>query len=382
MRASTLFAVTIAILLGLAAAITVKVTGYFANRTEAPPARLPEVNVLVAARNIFKGDLIDAPWVRLRPLRADELKDYEQNRDKYVPAVMAATSLRIAAKNIEADRPILREDLEPMVKPEALSTRLLPNMRAVNLSVPKEQSAGGMIQVGEWVDVLFTTQITLDSGTTTRTAAIAHRQRIIAKRNSPWPILSHLPDDKAVNFTLEMNPYRAALVEFSKPKGTLTLLPVSAAEQKTLEAHRAALAEGNDVQPVGFAPLAMEDDSEYQDENNRVDAINKGEVSVGPQDLARIFGIETRQPPLGTTPEKIITVEQYVGNTRGNTAQFGKDFTIYVDPSATPGRPASPKPKSSANGLDFTVPDPLNGILKAKPCPNCKKKKENASNTP
>ena len=53
MRASTLFAVTIAILLGLAAAITVKVTGYFTTPTAPQAAKQPDINVLVANRNIF-----------------------------------------------------------------------------------------------------------------------------------------------------------------------------------------------------------------------------------------------------------------------------------------------------------------------------------------
>ena len=48
MRASTLFAVTVAILLGLAAAITVKVTGYLNKPAEVAAPKPPEIAVLVA----------------------------------------------------------------------------------------------------------------------------------------------------------------------------------------------------------------------------------------------------------------------------------------------------------------------------------------------
>src|SRR5262249_19516108 len=161
---------------------------YFNQPTAVVAAKPPEVTtVLVANRNIFAGHMIDTTWVTIRPLRPEEVKHYEQNRDQYLPPVQNAATLRIAAKNIEADKPILKDRLAEMAPPEPLSMRLLPNMRAVNLTITKDQSAGGLIQVGEWVDVLFTTQISVNGAATTRTAAIAHKQRVIAKRNTTFP---------------------------------------------------------------------------------------------------------------------------------------------------------------------------------------------------
>jgi Flp pilus assembly protein CpaB len=378
MRASTLFAVTIAILLGLAAAVAVKVTGYLNAPPAVAPARMPEINVLVASRNIFKGDLIDAPWVRVRPLRADELKEYELNKDKFLPPVPGATSLRMASKNLEADKPILKEDLEPMAKPESLSTRLLPSMRAVNVSVPKEQSAGGMIQVGEWVDVLFTTQINVDGAISTRTAAIAHKQRVIAKRNSPWNIFGHLPDEKPVNYTLEMNPYRASLVEYCKTRGVLSLLAVSSAEQKSLEERRSAALNDENFEQAAFAPHLLEESGEYAGEDDRIDAINRGEINIGTQDLVRIFGIQTKEPP--DPKEKPITVERLSGNTRLDPAQFNRDGTVYEDPSARRrGVVAAVLQRTSSSQIDFSKPELQFQMPKEKGCQNCKKKKESAN---
>jgi Flp pilus assembly protein CpaB len=378
----------------LAAAIPVKVTGYFNAPPTVAPAKPPEINVLVAARNLFKGDLIDNGWVQVRPLRPDELKDYEQNKDKYLPPVVSATSLRIAAQNIEADRPLLREHLVELdrTKPDPISSRLLPNMRAVNVSLSKEESAGGLIQTGEWVDVLFTTQITINGVSSTRTAAVAHKQRVIAKRNTLWTVLGSLPDDKPVHFTLEMNPYRAALLEYCRTKGVLTLLPVSSAEQKSLEQRRVAALNGDGFEPVAFAPPNMEKSAEYEDEDDRVDALNKGELNIGTGDLARIFNIQTKEPKVVTPAEKPITVQQLTGTKSAEPAMFNADGSVYENPSLRMAnwvsdynkRAPVALPKAllapggsvqTQSGVDLSAPEIYFGQPGEKPgCKNCKKK--------
>ena len=73
MRASTLFALTIAVLIGLGVAIAARMSGYFnTTKTVETPAKKQEVQVLVAARNLFAGDLIDSGTVRVRALRPEE----------------------------------------------------------------------------------------------------------------------------------------------------------------------------------------------------------------------------------------------------------------------------------------------------------------------
>src|SRR5262245_49237232 len=163
MRASTVFALTLAILIGLGAVVGARWAGYL-GKTE-PPKR--EVQVLVAARNLFPGDVIESTAVKTRVLRPEEMAHYEANKQQYLPPVQQAAALRVPKRGIEADAPILREDLQEMVKPEPLHTRLLPNMRAVSLTLAKDQSAGGLIQVGEWVDVYMTSAIHGQSGAET-----------------------------------------------------------------------------------------------------------------------------------------------------------------------------------------------------------------------
>jgi Flp pilus assembly protein CpaB len=237
MRASTLFALTAAVLIGLGVAVAAKMGGYFNKSVD--QVKQIDTTVLVAAKNIFSGDLINASDIRVRNLKPGELDSYNKHREQFLPAVQAAAVLRVAKQNIEADTPITRDLLKEFVKPAPLNERLLPDHRAVEIVLAKDRSAGGMIQVGEWVDLYLTSTIQgREGGGTTRTAAIAPRVRVIAKRDTLWPLFAPLPKDKPVEYTLEINSYRAALIEFARAKGALSMTPLPANEQKKLEAER------------------------------------------------------------------------------------------------------------------------------------------------
>jgi Flp pilus assembly protein CpaB len=358
MRASTLFVVTVAILIGLGLAIAAKVSGIF-NPPVAPApvvVKKPEVNVLVANRPVFAGDLMDPAWVRVRPMTAEEMTHYEEHKDQYLPPLPQSVALRVAQKTLETDQPILRDCIRELAKPDCVSQRLLSNMRAVNVSLPKDHSDGGLIQVGEWVDVLLTTTVEVNGKqASTRTAPVANKLRVIAKRNALWPIFAPLPDDKLVHFTLETNPYRAALIEFSKDKGNLSFAAVSAAEQRELEERRTAWLQ---VKAGGRAPtFSIDDSAEYRDEDARVDAINRGELSINTGDLVRIFGIQP--PPTPEPPKPLTTIQRFSGTSRGHSAVFN-DEGQPVDEGGPPVKPAATfQPR-------FFAP----------PCETCKEKKE------
>lgn len=362
MRASTVFALTLAVLIGLGAVVGARWAGYL-GKTE--PAK-KEIQVLVAARNLFPGDMIETTWVKARALRPEEIAHYEANKQSYLPPVQQAASLRVPKKGIEADTPILREDLQEMAKPEPLHLRLLPNMRAVNITLPKDQSAGGLIQVGEWVDVYMTSTISSDSAETTRTAPIAHRLRVIAKRNALWNVFSPLPENKPVQFTVEANPYRAGLIEFARTKGTISLVPLSAAEQKSLEEKRARLLENNT--PVALLPVAFVEKTtgDYDREDVRVEGLNKGEYSIGTTDLVRIFDLNTTAPPRAD-----IRVETFNGSKRGKAMNFSADgaFVSLEDPR-NPRSATAAKKGVGGPAFEFTAPDCAGGGRK-KGCSTC-----------
>src|SRR5262245_55809970 len=311
MRASTLFALTAAILIGLGVAVWAKLTGYF-NRPIETVVKRVDPQVLVAAKNLFAGDTIEINGVRVRPLKESELELYTKHPELFLPPIPTAAQLRVAAKNIETDTPITRDLLKEFAKPTALNERLLPDMRAVNLTLPKERSAGGLIQVGEWVEVYLTSNIDGEGIKTTRTAVIAPKVRVIAKRDTLWPVYASLPKDKPVEYTMEVNPYRAALIEYSRTKGILSMSPLPHVDQKKLEADRtqrlAILANGGDIVQTALT-------EEDQEEAQLVESVEKSELIISEIELARLFNLDlniaTKEPPPAT-----VSIEQLIGTKR------------------------------------------------------------------
>ncbi len=362
MRASTLFALAAAIIVGLGVATAAKYTGFFSPAPAAPPAaKKQDVQILVAARNLFAGDMIDGAGVKVRLLRPDEMDSYQKSKDQYLPAVVQAAVLRVAVKNIFADEPITKDSLKDMVKPDPLNKRLLPQMRAINLALTKERSAGGQIQVGEWVDVFLTSEVEIDHVKSVRTACIVPKVKIISKRNTLWPVFAPLPENKPVDFTLEVNPYRAALVESTRSKGDFSLAPLPSSEQRQLDVQREALLQNPDA--AANALVLAPDSPEAEDEEARIAAFKKGELVISDADLVRIFGLRTAAPPLGT-----ISVEQISGVTRMNSAILTADGQLVSDGGRRGNSAANAAAKQSgieASSATFRVPD----------CPTCDKNK-------
>ena len=226
MRASTLFGLTIAILIGLGVVFGVKSMGFFDRK--APVAEVQRMPlILVAGINMMEGITYSPNQVIIRPVSVDELTEYNRNKHKFMPPVPEAINFRVLARYVTANEPLLKEHFQDFKMPEAFKDLLGPNMRALNLELPKASAAGGVIRKDDRVDVFLTTRICGDpacSTPQTATAALAFGVRVAMKRNSYWTTLAPV-NDGPVAFTLEVNPYRAALIEFAKSKGQLTLFP-------------------------------------------------------------------------------------------------------------------------------------------------------------
>jgi Flp pilus assembly protein CpaB len=352
-KASTFFALTVAVLIGLGVAVAAKTFGLFSpppRPPEPPVAKKTEVQVLAAASNLFKGDMLDpGTSVKPRALRPEEVAHYNEHKDDYLPPNPQMVYLRVADANIETDQVVLRSQLQELAKPELLHTRLVKNMRAINLAVPKERSAGGLIAVGEWVDVLVTSTIEAAGGATiTRTACVAPCVRVVAKRNSLWPIYAALPDGKPVNFTLEVNPYRAALLDYVGTHGNAMLMPLPASDQKRLEEmrQRVILMDEDGLQ---FGRLVgLNDDNEA--ETARVTSFARGEMAVGEADMVRVFGLSTTPPPAAN-----VTVERMTGIRNLEPAYFTPNGNRSLPPSET----ETPRTKTApayAPNYRFTAP--------------------------
>lgn len=324
MRASTLFILVVAVLIGVGVAAGGKYAGWFTQPDAAPEAT--PIQVLAARQTIFKGNMINSNQVAARALSPSEVEDYKKDPKKYLPPTTGAVSLRIAARDITANEVLTVDDLAPMEKPEPLHTRLLSNMRGVNVAVTKDRSVGGLIQVGEWVDVHLTTTIQAPGSDEeiTRTAPVATGVRVIAKRNALWPVFAPLPDDKPVEYTLEMNAYRAALVEFSKNNGYLSLVPVSESEMGELEAERNQLLQmqraGQKLEP-GLVPVGLNDNEDRE----RIQLITRGDLTVGSEDLVRIFGLQPPKVETPQPPEKRIEIQQFIGTRYQGPVRFNQE---------------------------------------------------------
>jgi Flp pilus assembly protein CpaB len=364
-KASTLFALTVAVLLGLGFAVAAKTFGLFAAPPRGPDpvaAKKADILVLAAANNLFKGDLLDAATaVKVRALRPDELAHYNSHKEDYLQPNPQMVYLRVASANIETDQPILRSHLQELAKPELLPTRLGKNMRALNLVIPRDRAAGGMITVGEWVDVLVTSTIESPGGTpVTRTACVAPSVRVVAKRNTLWPVFAPLPEGKPLQFTLEVNPYRAALIDYVSTRGNLLLTPLGASDQKALEEKRLQLVLNDNNKANAGLLLDGPDDDEA--DAARIAAIIKGELAVGEADMARLFSLSTTPPPASN-----ITIERFTGIRALETAHFTANGSRTLPPGAVAAPAAA---KGYVPDYRFTVPGD---------CPTCNQNKKGKS---
>ena len=166
MRASTVFAIALSLLIALAAAAGAKYAGLFDKKAPPPAGGKPApVKVLVATVNLYEDVTVLANQVMVRDIRPEEQKALEEKfgkdewKSKLMPAMVTAANLRIARFNIDADRILLRDYFFDSNLPQGLPDHLSKGTRAVNVSVPKQRAVGGAIRLGDYVDVLLTTKV-------------------------------------------------------------------------------------------------------------------------------------------------------------------------------------------------------------------------------
>lgn len=300
MKASTLFGITFALLIGLGVVVGAKQMGYFDATPPETKKNGKAFQILVAERNLFKGTAASSNDAKPRPVTEAEMEFYVKNKDKLLAGLPGAVENRVLAKNVTAGQPLFEDHFEPQAFPETVTARLDPGMRSVSLVLPRERAAGGLVRVGERVDILLTSIIEPDGAGVSRapfnaTATIARNLKVIIKRDNLWTVMQPVPQDKPVSFILQANPYRAALLEFAKSKGNITLVPASA-----------PLMRNADREP----PVNDPDNREYRDEEKRVAEFVSNEQIISDKDLERIFNLKrvlsTPEPPLATTKVELM----------------------------------------------------------------------------
>jgi len=395
MKASTLFILSIALLVGLGAAAAARYVGLFDKRNGGEVViREDTINVLVAAADLHKGIAITSENVRIRELRSDERSYFDQNRANILPPVVSAAFLRIPNNLIKADSILRRKDFQDDL-PDALSLRLDEDMRGVTVGIPKDRSAGGVLQLGEYVDVWLTCTICEGPNCERpmiRKAQIAKDCRIIVKRNNLRTVTSVDSDDKPISYTLQANPYRAALIEYAQYKGQLSLMPVFSKDATPLEAKR----------PTQSMPRSFTDmnSKQYADEDIKIQQVKLGDLVVGDEDLERIFKLNKVAPVPGPGPLKVrnvrgiqVSSEMVFNNPDTRAPATSNNPYLPVPPRqqdyqfGQPNqlRPSTPASNGQANSQlvstksSFTVPQ-----LGQSPedCPDCEKNKRAGSPNP
>jgi len=298
MRASTLFAITLSLLLGLGAVAGARYAGLFDKKEPplAPPEKPTVIKVLVSTTTLYDEIAVTPNLVAVRDkqLSSEEERRYKadptQFMAKYMPASTQAVNLRFPKRIIPAEQVLMTDMFEDPALPPGPNdkNRVKEGYRAVNVAVTKAKSVGGTLRLNDHVDVWLTTKVTLGSGKEAKenivSTCIAKGCKIVMKRNMIWPVLQADPDDKPINFTLQANPYRAAVIEYAMNRGELSLRPAPAPQFET---------------PKDYT---VPGSSEYADENSRVQQIDLGEYTVGDPDLMRIFNLKPPPPPAPVTP--------------------------------------------------------------------------------
>jgi Flp pilus assembly protein CpaB len=338
MRASTVFALALALLIGLAAAAGAKAFGLFDKKAPPPAEKPAPYKVLVAKVNLFEDVTVTADQVMVREITAEEQEDLKARlgdkwKDKLMPGMVTAAHLRVVRRNLVADQVLLKEHFADQLLPDELSRRLEPNTRAVNVSVPKDRAAGGIIRVGEHVDVLLTTEVGYGNQKELRSACIARGCKVIMKRNNPWSVMAADPDDKPLHFTLQANLYRAALIEYSQQHGQVSLLPAPT--------------------PVRSAGTFSDPTSaEYATEDQRIEKVHQGVLHIGDKDLARIFNVVPPAPPAPKPVTPPPSVIQHLAGVKdaGYTVIPHGGYSYVVPPTQPPPAPSDTPAVQPAGG--------------------------------
>jgi Flp pilus assembly protein CpaB len=222
---------------------------------------------------------------------------------------------RVAKVAVMAEDPFYEEDMYPFRYPESIDKLLRPGWRPVILTLPAKDA---MVQVGDYVDVYATLSNDALGPGGNGTAEIAKGAKVIARFGTTRPGAQPRDANAPREYTLEVTPYRAALIQLAKTSGA-TFSFANAPE--TVEGDKTVPPPSNDI----------------NDPREQVaDRVNGA-------DLAALFGIGP-PGPAGPAPWAI---EKYVGI----HSQGAQSYPGYVPPSRTGGGNPSPSPGAESSSI-------------------------------
>lgn len=340
--ASTVFAIALAIVAGLIFAWLFKI--FLFNRPKTGRPVDTSVELTVAATNIYD------KW-EVKPIDIKKIRVSREAYDKIIADNPRKHLLegnqpvrRVTMVPVLAEKPFFAEDMYPFEYPKSIIERIHKGMRPVIVTVPAKEA---MVQLGDVVDVYCTlSNDALGSGGTAA-AMIAKGSQVVARFGTTRPGAQPVNNTVPREYTLEVTPYRYALIELAKTYGAKFSLAVTS----QVEYEEKADADGlrKMILPASYTTDVREQSAER----------------VTGADLAALFGIE---PPVPGTPPHVI--EKYVGiHPAGNSAYPGyvppsSRFGSTVEPAATPPTTPTPTPGSGVKPAGTSqLPTPGNGAL-------------------
>jgi Flp pilus assembly protein CpaB len=320
-NASTVFALTLAIVAGLILTLVFKMV-VLDRKSTTPTVTAATVKLTVAAVNVLDRASIEPGYIKTIDVPVEErnrwLKEASNRKTRLLDGSQPVG--RTTVKALRAEEPVFEDMLEPFQYPRPVSELLAPGKRAAIVEVPATQA---MIQVGDHVDLLCTmSNDTAGFGVgNTATAILTRGAKVVARFNTTRT--AALPPAGSANrsYTLETSPYRYAMIELAKSIGARFALSVSPRTSEDGNGN------GNGLLQMGMSAEA--DDPE-------TDRVTTG-------DLARLFGIVPASPGADRTWE----VERFSGLERGPSLLF----TNYNGPNSPPGRSNPPVARAAGTAL-------------------------------
>ena len=271
--ANTVFAVALAIVAGLIFAWLFKLV--LLDRKPKEIQKDNSVSLAVAATNLYNMTEIQPLHVKTIKVSPEQLKRIVDSNNGLQPLTAAQASGRVTKTPIYAETAIFDRDLEPFTYPPSVSKLLAPGKKPAIIEVPAKAA---MVQVNDYVDLHVTMANDAFGAAGNATALIAKGSKVIARFNTTRPG-AQPPDRNAPRtYTLEVSPYRHALITLAQSLGA-----------------QFSLATTNPPEDVASASSAA-------------DAAEPPADLVTPADLAELFGVK---PPEPVKPP--FTMERYDG---------------------------------------------------------------------
>lgn len=231
--------------------------GAGARQALAAPAAVPTgPKILVAAKDLPVGTILDPTSVKLQPWPKDGIQDsyYKEGAPDSDPSKLVGTVVRYP---ITAGQPMTRGSLVGPQDRGFLAAALTPGMRAVTVAVTATSGLAGFVFPGDHVDIVLTETVNGSGDNPLKVSeTILRNVRVLAtdQRYTDKDEDGKVKVQQASNVTLEVTPKIAEKIAVAQSLGSLSLSLRSLSDSNS-DMER-AVASGDIKVPAGTTPDA------------------------------------------------------------------------------------------------------------------------------